>query len=292
MTVGIAVISREGAIIGAADRAITWGNLLVEPRRSKIMHFNNCPISILWAGSLSTASEVVTTLGALAGQRRPEEITVEGVAHTAAACIARVFGTVAETRFLVPLEHTRASLLRDDCPVSEPERQRLLDQVQNFEPGDAESLQLLFAGYDPDGFPHLYCVHNLQVSDHTMDGYAAIGSGAWLAKETMHRHGYARQQTGHWRALLLAYLAKVEAEDDLYVGPKSNLFGREHITQKYVKIPSRLIRSLHRSYRKLKRDELTAFKKIADDIPGDFKQLMPLLAEAVAKRRRGTKREP
>lgn len=290
MTVGIAVISREGAIIGAADRAITWADLKVEPRRSKILHFTNCPISVLWAGSISTASEVLTTVAHIAGQRPPTEITVESMAHTAAFCVGRVFGVIAETRFLAPLAHTRASLLRGDCSVSESERERLLDKVENFQPSDAESVGMLFAGYDPDGSPHIYRVADLQVTDHTLDGYAVIGSGAGLADETLHRHGYARRHTTHWQALLLTYLAKKEAEDDVWVGAKSNLFGREPETRKWAAIPSRLVRAVDKSYNRLKREERAAYKAVAADIPGEFTRLRPSLAKAVVAHRKATTR--
>jgi hypothetical protein len=225
----------------------------------------------------------------MVARRSPEEITVEQVAHTAAACVARVFGTIAETRLLVPLQHTRASLLREGCPVADTERLRLLDQVQNFEPGDAESVSLLFTGYDPDGFPHIYRVNNLAVTDHTIEGYATIGSGSILAEEILHRHGYARQHTTHWQALLLTYLAKIEAEDDLWVGSKSNFFGRERVGRHWAPIPSKLVRAVDRSYRKLKREERAVFKSIAGDIPADFKRLMPELGKAVARHRLASK---
>lgn len=176
MTVCVAAISKNGTIVGAADRMVTTLTER-EPRRSKIFHFDTFPISLMYAGTIPFASAAIGAVAVEMQQYRPQTITVELLANSFANYCARAFGIMAERALLISIGTDRATLLAPDCSVPQQLRDDLLLKVQEYHPPETD-LSVLVVGRDPDERPCLWRVVNTVADSCNLEGFAAIGTGA------------------------------------------------------------------------------------------------------------------
>lgn len=257
MTVCVAAIARNGAIIGAADRMVTGFNER-EPRRSKIYHFNDLPITFMYAGTIPLASAVLRHAAAVVTGMPRDKATVENAAHAVASVVKSYFGLEGEKRFVIPLQHTVARLMAPDSPVDAALRDSLIAKVQNYKPPKA-MLCVLVVGYDPDGTPSLWQVVNTDAQSKDIEGYAAIGWGFSLADETFQVQKFSRMHTTPERTILTTFVAKRRAEAAPSVGRAINMFFREPTTRKWARVQAAKIRELDKLHGAMRRAESAAW---------------------------------
>jgi 20S proteasome alpha/beta subunit len=226
MTVCIAAVCNIGpeplgtAIVAAADRMITIGELEYEPEQTKIVELAGQTIA-LCAGDMQLHAVVVPKVRKLvrdALHENPANINVSDIAEMYAREFAYYRRTLAERQILVPRGLDFDRFLARQSTMAHYQVRDLDDSLAAYY---IDSTAII-AGLDPSG-GHLYKITNPGIA-HCWDTpfFACTGSGEALASTQFMVAGYEKR----WslaRALWLAFSAKARAETAGGVGEKTDV---------------------------------------------------------------------
>jgi len=222
MTVCVAAICENGAVMGASDRMLTAGDVQFEPQQSKIRQMTTS-IAVMIAGDSAMQEDIVQRVYADVRERIRTDPTnwwlVRDVADLYRKYCIEARLKRAETAILSPLGLTHETYLARQGELSDTFVRQLATELINYE---APRVAAIIAGIDPTGV-HLYVAQNSEITCHDGVGFAAIGAGYWHADSQMMFAGHTRQRAFP-ETLLLAYSAKKRAEVAPCVGVGTDMF--------------------------------------------------------------------
>lgn len=222
MTVCVACIATyQGfpVIVGASDRMVTAGDLEFEPPHSKIYTFNDA-VAAVFAGDVTDHQTIFRESQRRAASERVTD--AKGIAEIYADVLATLRRRRTEIRVLTPLGLTTETFISRQQEMSE----RFVDEIfQRLEADEAViEVGALIVGIDQDRGPSILEVRDPGiVTDFSLRGYAAVGSGA---SHSLSKFRFDQYST-YWplaQAMLLAYRAKQFAQAAPGVGLATDLF--------------------------------------------------------------------
>lgn len=247
VTVCVAAICDNSTIIGASDRMLTAGNVQFEPTFPKIYSFTSS-ITAMVSGDMTLQSELISDMyshinSMLIAQPPPDWFNVKDIAYLYAEFYSSLKSKRAERDYLIPVSLTRETFIIRQNELSPGLIDKLTKELINY---DLPSSSAIFAGIDKTG-PHLYIVHNGEVSCQDAVGFASIGAGWYHANSHLMFARYARNQSMS-RALLLTYTAKKRAEVAPGVGSDTDMFMIGPTLGSSITIKSEIVGDLQKMY--------------------------------------------
>ncbi|MHB0962394.1 MAG: hypothetical protein ACYC5V_04185 [Gemmatimonadaceae bacterium] len=209
MTIGVATMASNGAVVCAADRMLTRGVAQTEPEAAKIYHFKpGHPVTVMWAGSASVFAEVAQAYLARARVANLPHASVGDAVKSYCSCFAEFVGLRAEREILTKIGLTRVDLVGGK--VSYRRAGQLLDLIFGYELDVPDCVETIFVGHDAAG-SHIWRTFNATPVCCDVEGFAAIGTGAEHAVSHL---GFSRHTpNAHIIAATVgAYFAKRRAE--------------------------------------------------------------------------------
>jgi hypothetical protein len=220
VTVCIAAIAEDRAIIAAADRMLSYGDVVqAEGDQSKVCAAAPL-IRIMVAGPIDIQSEVLRNLDEmLLDQDDVASLTVHDMAYLYSDGYKQLHRVRAEQKILMPLNLTYETFIASQKHMAPSFIDGIKEQLQYFELPKTEAI---ITGIDRRG-PQIYSAVNYEISHRNADGFATIGTGGWLAQSefVFARHNAARP---YYETISLVYSAKKRAEAAPYVGMKTDMF--------------------------------------------------------------------
>lgn len=218
MTVCIAAIVEERAIVLASDRMITLGDIEYE-FQDKVKMVTIVPkrVYAMTAGAIDDALEICRLTA-----RAVKEVEIDDI-HSIASICADQFQAFRRHRsarlFLEPYGLNHQSFITQQSGMESAFRYDLQSRLE----GHCIDGDILIAGVNPSGQAHIFTVKNPGVECcWDAGGFVAIGSGADMAELTFVLSDYTSARPmveGLW----IAYLAKRRAEDARGVGKTTDL---------------------------------------------------------------------
>ena len=228
MTVCIAAICADSAIVGASDRMITSGDIEFERNQMKIWIFSpGAPhIVAMVAGDMAVHAEILRDISKIIGECANDSSvkwSVKDVAELYSRAYNEFQSKLAEKDILWPLGLDRESFHKRETEAPELVK-RLTEDMQNFvRPNSYEiQTQVILAGADESG-AQIYVVDDGKVHCETDIGFAAIGIGASHAESQFMFSGYTKYALAP-EAILTVYQAKRRAEVAPGVGKETDLY--------------------------------------------------------------------
>lgn len=272
MTVCIAAIYNNNAILGVSDRMITAGDIQFEPPAPKIVNLTNS-IAVMTAGDSNLQTRLLSEASTHVRERIDEEpekwIPVRDVATFYKEAYSRIRISEAEAQILAPLGLDYASFLANQNNMSSESVSDLSFKLQRF---SIENVATIIAGIDEDG-PHIFVVRNDNVTWNDRIGFAAVGSGSNHALSHFMLSGYTGS-AGEAKSLLTVHQAKKKSEVSPGVGPQTDLFvigprlGTFQMLMPVSELNLDIIRDLDSFYKKyqsgIRRLDRSAEEKIQD----------------------------
>lgn len=222
MTVCIAVIYNDNAILGVSDRMLTAGNMQFEPMSPKILNPSNS-IAVLTAGDSDIQTQIYEIVAGKVNELIAADPTkwvlVEDVARMYRDTYVEIRREFAEAEILAPLGLTWSSYISQQKLMNEQTVQDLTYRLMNFTIASAHTI---VTGIDEMG-PHIFVVRNDIMSNSDKVGFAAVGSGSSHALSHIMLSKHSRT-TSEPKALLTIHQAKKKAEVSPGVGKATDLF--------------------------------------------------------------------
>jgi len=222
VTVCIAAIFGNNAIIGLSDRMITTEDIEFQPPQSKILRISNA-IAFMTAGDSNIQTQLYSKTAKVVGEKieaNPKKwVTIEETANIYKDFFFDFKNRLAKDMILSPY------MLDQETFV---ERQRMMSRefidriAYNLETFRTEPIGAIIAGIDETG-PHIYTIRNGEISCDDGIGFTSIGIGSNHALSHLMLSGYTRD-TILPKAFLTIHQAKKKAEVSPGVGEKTDMF--------------------------------------------------------------------
>lgn len=285
VTVCVAAICQNGAILGAADRMLTGGDIEFEPPQAKIQILTNS-IAGMVAGDSALQAEIIRELRLEIDRRvaaDPKQwLSVSDVASWYSEFSRQARGRRIERAILSPLGLNRETFISRQRELNPELLSKLATEMLTFE---AAKTQMIVAGLDTEG-PHIYIVSDGDVSCQDGVGFAAIGAGYWHADS---QFMFARHTS--WKplpeTLLLTYAAKKRAEVAPGVGRATDMFSIGPTLGSFMAIPRDLVNHLDVIYRRTRTESAEIVTRANREVTAYVKQVVAE-AEASAKEQEAT----
>ncbi len=230
MTVCIAAIYNNNAILAASDRMVTggYGDITFEPPISKILRLTNA-IGILTAGDQSIQIQVYQATKKVVDQKianNPERwLTVLEVVQDYSTCFLELRKRLIEAQILSPYDLTFDKFISQQGNMNQGFVNTISSRIDRFQSENMNSIETIIAGIDDDGgidVPHVYVVRNGKVNCHDKLGFASIGIGSNHAISHFMLSEYSRVDP-EAKALLTVHQAKKKAEVSPGVGSTTDM---------------------------------------------------------------------
>ncbi len=258
MTVCIAAICDGQTIIGAADRMLTAGDVEFEPDldslhfldgfsqeirnafsyNEKIRPLSNY-ITVLTAGDSGLQMEICNAVREVIYKRIFTNPDLYWGVKEVAELYTSMYVAIKERRMQIdifqPFGLDRESFIAKQHEMNDSFVREIMERVQQFEFTFASrnKIETIITGLDMTGFdvktgkpfltPHLYTLHNDQLTCCDAVGFAAIGSGSRHAESQFMLSGHTRFSPRD-ETLLLVYVAKKWSEIAPGVGSGTDMF--------------------------------------------------------------------
>jgi len=235
MTVCIAAIYNNNAILGASDRMVTggYGDITFEPTETKILKLTNS-IAVMTAGDQSIQIQVYQEASKVIEERIKAEpsnwIKISDAADIYSKCFYGLRNKKIESQILSQYNLTFESFIEKQKNMDQVFINIITNKIDRFL-NNLENIATVVAGIDSDG-PHIYVVENGKISCHDKLGFVSIGIGRDHAISHFMFSGYSRSCTES-KALLTIHQAKKKSEvspgvgkatDMCVIGPKLGSF--------------------------------------------------------------------
>jgi hypothetical protein len=221
LTVCVAAIYDSG-VIGASDRMITAGDVLFEPKQTKLVTLTTS-ITVMLAGDSSLQLEIMYKVRADVNKRIEDDPhtwwNVQDVAELYAHYYNQVRRKKSENAILAPLGLDHDSFIFRQQEMSPDLVKQLATELINFE---LPQVSTIVTGVDPTG-AHIFVVHGSDVVCQDGVGFAAIGAGYWHANSQLMFGGHHKYKPFP-ESLLLVYSSKKRAEVAPGVGTVTDMF--------------------------------------------------------------------
>jgi 20S proteasome alpha/beta subunit len=279
MTVCIAAIYNNNAILGATDRMITSGDVEFEPSTSKIISLTNS-IAVMTAGDGNLQEQILADAHAFVGKRvaanHKKWIPVIDVANFYRDTYIKIRKDTIEREILGRYDLTYDTFTTRQKQLSEKILEEISEGINEFALPDIETI---VTGVDESG-SHIYSVINDDVSFDDSTGFAAAGSGYSHALSHMMLSGHDPSTT-EAKTLLTVHQAKKKAEVSPGVGEGTDMFvvgpGLGSLTIFEPSPELNIVKDLDGFYKKYK-DELT---KLDDSHETELQKYLSEIVERV-----------
>jgi len=224
LTVCIAVIYNDNAVLGASDRMLTGGDIQFEPPARKIFPVTKS-IAIMTAGDASIQAQLIERDYNFVKEKVEAEpnnwISVEEVAKNHRDSYIRLRRERAEIEILAPYNLDYQLFLDRQDDLSDDFVRDISYKLENFTLVD-EDVASIITGVDDTG-PHIYVVSNDHLSSSDTVGFAAVGIGRHHSLSHLMLAKHSRN-TPEAKALLSLHRAKKKAEVSPGVGEETDMF--------------------------------------------------------------------
>jgi hypothetical protein len=221
LTVCVASIYENRAVLGAADRMITAGHIQYQPNSPKIWPLTNS-IFALVAGDIPTQKVVFDSVAFILKdkiQTNPSQwMRVKEVAGIYSKKYQEEKNISIERKILAPFGLDFDSFISKQNDMSQSFISELSGKISQFDYPDIETLII---GCDEFG-PHIFSVDNEEVACHDSIGFAARGVGIMLAESHFMSYGYSPSYDAS-HSLLYTHRAKKIAESAPGVGKETDI---------------------------------------------------------------------
>jgi hypothetical protein len=253
VTVCIAAIAENRAIIGASDRMLSYGHVQSEGDQTKCVQAAPL-IKIMVAGPTDLQTEILRNLDeSLLQQEDVTALTVYDMALLYSEFCKQLHQARAEAAILMPLGLTYETFVTLQRHMAPDFIERVREQLQFFEP---PGVQAIITGIDRRG-PQIYAANNYQLSHRNAEGFATVGTGGWLAQSDFIFACHDRDRP-YAETLSLVHSAKKRAEAAPHVGRQTDMFIIEEqgagVGLVCEDVPAEHISQLDRLYRKLQKE--------------------------------------
>lgn len=222
VTVCIAVIYNNNAILGVADRMLTAGDIEFEPQQPKILSLTK-NIVAMTAGDADVQtqlySKTVAEVNRKIASNPTKLVSVEDVANMYRDYYSKLKVEATEREVLSPYGLTYETFILRQKEMSKDFIDEISYKIQSFSLSDVSTI---ITGLDELG-PHIFVVDNSQVSWNDRVGFAAVGIGRYhaLSHLMLARHTPSIQEA---KALLTVHQAKKKSEVSPGVGSETDMF--------------------------------------------------------------------
>lgn len=280
LTVCIAAIYNNNAILGASDRMVTlgYGEWTYEPPVSKIIRLTNS-IAVLTAGDQNIQMQVYKEVEKHVRSRIDIEPDnwweIAEVAKLYSKCFRELKNKLLEEQVLYKYGLTLNSFIGRQKTMHDKFLDKLQGEIDTFEIGGIETI---ITGIDDDLGPHIYVIRNGEISCEDRSGFAAIGIGSVHAISHFMLTRYSASALES-KALITIHQAKKKSEiasgvgmdtDMCVIGPLKGSF--KPINEETFGIP--IVKNLDNLYEKYKK----AIKKADDKAESDTGVILQSLA--------------
>lgn len=222
MTVCIAAIYNNNAILGISDKMITAGDIQFEPPASKIVDVTNS-IAVMAAGDSNIQTQLLAIVSPIIIARIKEApdkwIPVADAATLYRDTFVNIRANLAEKAVLSPLGLTYPSFISKQKFMSEDFINDISYKLKQF---SIEPAHTIVTGIDETG-PHIYVIRDDNISCDDRIGFAAVGIGSNHAISHFMLSGYAKSAQES-KALLTIHQAKKKSEASPGVGENTDMF--------------------------------------------------------------------
>jgi 20S proteasome alpha/beta subunit len=280
VTVCIAARSFD-AIFLASDRMLTSGDVQFEPPTPKIL-FLTPAIAVMAAGDSGFHAEVLGGVLREVQERvrqEPEnwwlvqDVVNLHVKHRNEAKLRR-----AEAALLAPLGLDRTSFIAAQKTMDSKLVYNISRDLIGFE---VPEVGVIIAGIDKSlvhNTPHIYSIHDGEVSCEDLVAFRAIGSGARHAESAFMLASHAWNSSTH-EAVLLTYCAKKYAEIAPGVGSETDMFMIGPGLGQSSQMRPELMKKLHEEYSAIQKGRSRVQKRASKEM---FRYVESLGQEATA----------
>ncbi len=223
MTVCIAAICDEKAVVGASDRMITAGGVVeYEPNETKIWRFTPSVLALV-AGDILVHTEVYSVVFQIVQDRVTKEPDnwwgVKDVAELYSAAYSRLRQKRASREILERFGLNEEGFIKRQQELSPTFIKYIQEKLDAFDIGDIDAV---ITGVDKDG-PHIYTVRNASITCQDSIGFSVIGIGERHAQLHFLLSGYTRRVNAS-KAFLIVHQAKRKSEVAPGVGKGTDMF--------------------------------------------------------------------
>lgn len=223
MTVCVAAIYENNAVLGAADRMITsGGHIEFQPPQPKIWPITSA-ITAMVADDISVHAAIHQEILGVVNERIQKEPQnwwkVKDIADLYCQSYHRLRSKAAADVVLSPFGLNLDTFIKRQQEMTKEFIDDVSYRLKKYEFGGASTI---IAGIDAEG-PHIYTVNDGNVSCKDRIGFAVIGVGYWHAASHLMFSGHSRNNSGE-RTLLLVHQAKRKSEVAPGVGRETDMF--------------------------------------------------------------------
>ena len=223
MTICIAAIYEEVAVLGASDRMITAGGYIkFEPTKPKIWPLTSSITSMV-ADDIFIHTEIYRRIKAIVNKKideNPHEwIEVQEIADIYSQIYCQIRKERISREILEPIGLNYNSFIARQREMSDEFIASLKENIINYRMGN---ISTIITGIDSAG-PHIYTLRNSAITCNDWLGFSVIGVGANHAASHFMLSGHTRNNIGS-RTLLIAHQAKRKAEVAPGVGKGTDMF--------------------------------------------------------------------
>jgi len=266
MTVCIASLSKEGYIVGASDRMVTYDGLTFEPPLAKIWLVTSS-IVIMTSGDSALQAETLNLLQKHIDNRTTSwsPVTVREVGEIYVKCRNAIISYRSENAVLSKFGLTHQSFLSIQKTLSFEFVDEIRREISNYK---APATSTIITGWD--GNSRLYTIHGNEINDCMKIGYATIGSGGRHAKLQLmlSQHSWISPFS---KTLLLTYIAKKRSEISTGVGRETDMFV---MAPHFNQLNENDLNVLQSEYKKISQKESNALKKSLSNIETHIDKLI------------------
>ncbi|MBI4080691.1 MAG: hypothetical protein HY430_02870 [Candidatus Levybacteria bacterium] len=228
VTVCIAAIYNNNAILGASDRMLTggYGDMTFEPPTPKILSITNS-IAVMTAGDQNIQMQVFQEAGKIVREKIKEDpskwLNVSDVAEIYSKCFYELRKKLIEKRILSQFNLSFDSFISKQKDMSAGFVDMITRNINRFDIDYMRDrgVETIITGIDDSG-PHIYVVTNGDISCNDKLGFASIGIGGNHAISHFMLSAYSRFDSES-KALLTIHQAKKKSEASPGVGKETDM---------------------------------------------------------------------
>jgi len=186
LTVCVAAIFGNSAILGASDRMLGMSNIQFQPDQAKLWPVTRSIVAMVASNDVGWQYEIHQEVTRIVNDRivtNPQDWwQVKEVADLYRRFYHHARLKRMDDRIFHPRGLDRGTFIQRQKELAPEFIREITDALTQF---DLPSTSILLAGNDgkvpTNGIPHLYTIEDGEVSCHDVLGFAAIGSGWWHA---------------------------------------------------------------------------------------------------------------
>jgi hypothetical protein len=226
MTVCVAVIAADAAVLGMSDRMLTAGDVQFQPSSSKIWPVTSS-IVMMAAGDIGTQNEIhadiLKRVSTFLADNPGQWVRVGDVAEWYREYYFDLQRRRAERRILGPLGLNSESFLARQSSLHPDLVSKLGMELMNFHMPETATIIAGIDGTAERWNAHIFQIRSGVVSCSDKVGFACVGAGAWHSNSTLMLAGHT-PSTPLSKATFNLYSAKKRAEVAPGVGPETDTF--------------------------------------------------------------------